>query len=446
MKNPITDLPVRSRAMLSLAINAALALGWNAAGATAPQVTNCNTSGAGSLAAAIADPMTADGDVIDLTGLKTVCSRITASDITIHRNVIIEGPGAKYLAVDGGNVARVFNHDGAGTLVISGMTIENGYYSGSQDPRGGCLVSAGSVSLVDSRVSHCTLKTTSSTKAKGGGVYTLGNLHLLRSTIDDNRVMGSDLASAEGGGVYVQGDLSALYSTIRTNTSTTGSSSTFGFGGAARVNRDVDIENTTISGNKADSVGAMVIWDSLSLAVFVDSTVSGNMGTMEYGGIWSGSPLTLANTTIAFNRSPSGDAGKGDGVHLNQASLTMTSTIIAGNSGQDGPNDLGGTGIAAMSTSNNVVVASSIALPMDTITDCPKLDVLADNGGPTLTHGLNPLSAAIDKGSAPMNLSIDQRLEPRVSGAHADIGAVEYEQSDQLERVFAGGFDGLCDQ
>jgi hypothetical protein len=273
-------------------------------------------------------------------------------------------------------------------------------------------------------------------------------LHLLRTIINDNHVIGSDIAFAEGGGAYVQGDFSALYSTINDNTSTTGSSSgKLGFAGAARANHNVDIENSTISGNKADSVGAMVMYDAGgSAATFVNSTVSGNVGTHEYGGIWAATPLTLTNSTFAFNRSPSGDVGKGEGVYVKQVSLTMTSTIVANNTGRDGPNDLGGSGTVAISTSNNLVVASSILLPMDTVSDCPQLDVLADNGGATLTHGLKSTSPAIDNGSAAISLAIDQRLQPRVVGTQADIGAVERKSTDKLEGIFVGGFDGLCDQ
>ena len=77
---------------------------------------------------------------------------------------------------------------------------------------------------------------------------------------------------------------------------------------------------------------------------------------------------------------------------------------------------------------------------------CAKLDVLADNGGPTLTHGLKDMSAAIDKGVAPMVVTTDQRLEPRSTGSAVDIGAFERKPTDKPERFLASGFDGLCDQ
>jgi Ca2+-binding RTX toxin-like protein len=57
----------------------------------------------------------------------------------------------------------------------------------------------------------------------------------------------------------------------------------------------------------------------------------------------------------------------------------------------------------------------------------PKLEALADNGGPTQTHRLKPGSPAIDTGSNPLGLSTDQRFTGfnRAVGAAPDIGAFE---------------------
>ena len=64
---------------------------------------------------------------------------------------------------------------------------------------------------------------------------------------------------------------------------------------------------------------------------------------------------------------------------------------------------------------------------------------MANNGGPTPTHALDPTSPAIDKGSNVLTLSFDQRGTPyaRVVGAAADIGAFELD----TDRIFANGFD-----
>jgi hypothetical protein len=56
----------------------------------------------------------------------------------------------------------------------------------------------------------------------------------------------------------------------------------------------------------------------------------------------------------------------------------------------------------------------------------PRLGPLQDNGGPTPTMALLLGSPAIDAGSNPLNLPTDQRGDPRVVGAGADIGAYEF--------------------
>jgi hypothetical protein len=273
----------------------------------------------------------------------------------------------------------------------------------------------------------------------------MGDLNLLRSTITDSSATGALGTEAAGGGAAVLGKFTALYSTISNNKATVPEGGAFGYSGGVKVFGDVDIEDSTFSGNYADGEGALgIAGGAAHTASIINSTISNNVGRIEYGGISTTATTTLRNSTIAFNRSPLGAAGKGAGVRATSSPLLLVSTIIAGNSGSDGPNDLSGIGLN-VSSHSNLVVASPLPLPLDTIRDCPKLDVLADNGGGTLTNSLNEASEAIDKGSEG-NLMTDQRLAPRVTGLHADIGAVERQQSDLPERLLASGFDGLCDQ
>ena len=87
--------------------------------------------------------------------------------------------------------------------------------------------------------------------------------------------------------------------------------------------------------------------------------------------------------------------------------------IIDGSSGFGAAGDQNGTGAA----------------PLD-----PLLGPLEDNGGPTLTHALRKGSPALDAGDdaaiTNYDLTTDQRGEPRLSGPHVDIGAVEVSLPD----------------
>ena len=54
----------------------------------------------------------------------------------------------------------------------------------------------------------------------------------------------------------------------------------------------------------------------------------------------------------------------------------------------------------------------------------PLLVALADQGGPTLTHALQLASPALEAGDDTI-VGTDQRGQPRLDGAHVDIGAFE---------------------
>jgi hypothetical protein len=80
-------------------------------------------------------------------------------------------------------------------------------------------------------------------------------------------------------------------------------------------------------------------------------------------------------------------------------------------------------------------------LPAGTIllTD-PSLRALDANGGLTATHMPNFGSPVIDFGNNVSGATVDQRGPgyPRMLGALPDIGAVEFDLSDE---IFANGFD-----
>ena len=163
------------------------------------------------------------------------------------------------------------------------------------------------------------------------------------------------------------------------------------------------------------------------------------------GALYTLGSLNLTNSTVVLNHDH--DAGSYAGISVTGASLVLNSSIIAGNGGQTGPADLWSKPTTTVSAADNLVVAASgVPLPANTIHDCPQLDPLADNGGFTLTHAIKPTSPAIDTGSNPIPLAFDQTGYVRKEGVETDIGAFEWRTGTGQERVFVGGFDGLCDQ
>jgi len=433
------------RGRLALALAAALGGAFAAPSdiaASVQAVSNCDDSGSGSLRDAVA--AAASGDTIDLGGLS--CSRITLTSgaiVVAQDSLALVGPGADALAIDGNSGDRVFYHTGANTLGLTGLTIANGRFEGDTHVYGGCIASKGHVVLSLSVVSGCVLVgSETSLMARGGAVYTQGNLVLVSSVMSGNTVdgSGSQISNSKGGAGVVRGNLTMKYSSVDGNAASTIAGHNSGCG-AFQVYGSGYILASTISNNHALFTGAIGnldggVGDTL---VIRDSTISGNRAIYT-GAIYTQLPTEITNSTIAFNTSSIHGAlySQLDPIHLQ-------STIIAANAhaGASQADDLDGTDATLVTGANNLIGSSTVPVPADTISACPKLRALDDNGGPTRTHALADTSIAIDAGNNDEGHDTDQRGEPRVIGAAADIGA--YEWNAPVGFGFHSGFEAICD-
>jgi hypothetical protein len=260
-------------------------------------------------------------------------------------------------------------------------------------------------------------------------------MQLVDSTISGNLARSAATASiVNAGGANVGGTLTMQYSTIADNT-IDGVDLATGVGGGVRCVGVATIQNSTISGNSAGVVGGLMVYGDYSL--ISDSTISGN-SAKGTGGIYAKGPITIANSTIAFNTET--NYSNGAGLRQSYGLANLQSTIVANNTGPGTTINIG-QGIGGGVTGNNNLIGASgtTSLPPDTIQSDPLLLPLANNGGTTKTHALRPGSPAIDHGNNVQNLTNDQRGPPfaRVIGAAADIGAVEFD----LDIIFADGFD-----
>lgn len=392
--------------------------------------------------------------MLDLSELACSTITLTSGQIEIPQNDLYlkySGEGGTPLTISGNLASRVFHHTGTGTLRLVGLTIEDGKYDNTNifqlvHANGGCVYSSGSVFLVGSTVRDCVVKDTRAADAAGGGIYATRDVTLVQSIVSGNEA--SSTRSSSGGGIFAHGAIDASYSSISGNEA--GNYQGFGFGGfgggIAVINAGValsTIANSTIDGNSADTGGGLFVSGTGTSTAAVEirnSTVSGNTANNYAAAAYFVGPVTLANSTIAFNQSASGP-----GVELasHTSPVEFQSSIIAENSNSTRDYDLGSRGYnITVSGNNNLIVSANIGfLPSDTISTDPLLLPLADNGGPTLTHALGDGSPAIDHGNNIAGLSTDQRGTgyPRVSGAAAEIGAFELQSVD--DTIFVNGFD-----
>ena len=423
-------------------------------GGTVVAVTTCDDAGNGSLRDALQDAP--DGAVIDLGALP--CSdrtiHLTSGEIAFTNAgtlsirgvpiVFASTPGASPAAVtiDAGGTSRVFSQSGTGLLAIVGVALRNG----RSDEPGGCLASEGDVRLEDSVVGDCVVAATAFGNGVGGGLYVAHALTLVNSIVVGNAARGDSAVS--GGGFAVGGALDVAYSTIAGNSAI--ATSVFGDGGGLSANGDVLIEHSTISGNTATDIGGAYLLgaDGVATLRIVDSTISGNSGAQVGGMMALQSPVAIASSTIAFN-SASGTGGVGGLAVAN--SPTLESTIVSGNLAANVAADVSascfGGGDCGLHVDGhaNLIGAANLPVPVDTLSVDPRLLALADNGGPTRTHALQPGSPAIDAGNATGagfgTLDSDQRGADyaRIVGTAADIGA--YESGAGPQRIFEDGFD-----
>ena len=360
----------------------------------------------------------------------------------------IDGTGAT-IAISGQNLVQVFLVNGGVTATINDLSIANGNTSGggggiqiqgsatvtlsndtvannssTRGPGGGIYnASSGNVTITNDTITN-----NSVTNGNGGGIENLGTMTISNSTITKN----SAFASSAAGGVLNDGTMTISNSTIASNTANDDSGGVFNggtltlsndtvannaanFGGGGIINDGAGtISNSTIANNSSITKGGGGILNGGTLALSND-TVANNTAAMSGGGIvsFAGCTLTITNSTIA-NNSANGGGGISNGGTLTLSNdtvanntaatdgggissggsggnLTIADTILAGNTGTNGPdcyttaaskltdkgyNLIGNTaGSSGFSTANHDILNPARL----------GLGALHNNGGPTQT-------------------------------------------------------------
>jgi len=376
-------------------------------------VTSLADSGPGSLRNSIASA--APGDTINFGVTGTIT--LTSGELLIAKNLTISGPGASNLVViDGGSNSRVFEIGIATTVVISGLTVQNGYVGDF----GGGMLNNGVLTLSNSTL------TVNNAFLAGGGIYNATGATL---AVGNSTISNTPLNSFNAGNVALAGD--GIYNAT---------------GGT------VTVTDSTIAGNgglkvaqpacKAGSIcqlGGGGIYNAGTLTV-TNSTLSRNFGFSDGGGIYndSGATLSLTNSTLYAN-GISGLAGcKAPCLNIpggiaNYGSATLKASILASNSGANCSTVTAATGTVTSqgyNLSDDASCSGFISTDLNNAIAGAGLDPngLQPNGGPTWTIALVPPSPAIDAiPDSACSVGTDQRgfLRPAPAGGACDIGAFE---------------------
>jgi hypothetical protein len=173
--------------------------------------------------------------------------------------------------------------------------------------------------------------------------------------------------------------------------------------------------------------------------------VGGDFARFWGGGVYAGSSasVSLNNSTVSGN-----SADSAGGINAEFASVSLNNSTVSGNTATSGGGIFAYS--SSVSLSNSVVanslnssdcVGSTITIDLATIIEdqsCgaqrygdPGLLQLADNGGPTLTHALEADSIAIGTGNPLTCEANDQRGEQR--DEQCDVGSYEFIDDSSLD-------------
>ncbi|MBX7104674.1 MAG: right-handed parallel beta-helix repeat-containing protein [Gemmataceae bacterium] len=372
----------------------------------------------------LANQFSGTADTITFAPALTKIS-LAGTELEITDPVTMTGPGAGNLEINGGGMSRILRIDvpggGGNAVAISGLALTNGKVSGN----GAAILN------VDEALTLTTVELSANTATGSGGAVATTAAQASLSIIDSRVTGNASMIGFGGGGIFIGAGskVSLLRSTVSGNVSDSAGGGIYGFNSAV-----LSITDSTLSGNSAAGAGGAVAMFAGTLTVS-NSTVSGNSAAVGGGfRLTSNVAASIANSTVAYNAATAADGVGGISVLGNSSVITLSSTILAKNSGllasdlglPPGMTVFGGNNLIGVYDKGDYQLAGtnkagSRANPLD-----PLLAPLANSGGTTLTHGLVVGSPAIDAGTA-NGLSYDQRGMPffRVQNGITDIGAFE---------------------
>ena len=204
-----------------------------------------------------------------------------------------------------------------------------------------------------------------------------------------------------------------------------------GSGGAIYLDQNVITSNSAFIDNEARVTGGAIVADFFTIT---NTSVLRNSAEFS-GGIFGFTGGGINNSTIARNRASSSDSGAG--VRANR--IFIHSSIIAENTANNQPSDLGGFNTPTLDVRTSLIgtqagtslstsftpdgqgnIVGSAATPVD-----PDFVAVGRFGDNLYLAPLRPDSPAINRGSNPESLTTDQSGAQRVVGS-IDMGAAEY--------------------
>jgi hypothetical protein len=336
----------------------------------------------------------APGDTIAFAKqLKGSTITLQQGQLSITKNLAIEGPGAAKLTISGGDASRVFDVTGGVSLTLAGLTIAHGRYDttlgegiltygggGILNEPGAALTLVNDTLSDNQAVGHQTLGVNGQDEF-GGALFNLGKATVSGCTFANNQVSGggdanSNVGGSAGGAIdnYNGAMLAVANSVFRSNQVVSADGAGyFALGGAIENNAGTGehgdnnpstavLTNCIFVGNLAEggahaisNGGALMSEGTGTTMVLTGCEISGNRSLGGQGargiggGIMNIGLMTIAKCAITGNQvvggsnaaTPSAGAGFGGGVSNDSGVLNISSSVVSGNSAKGGSNASG---------------------------------------------------------------------------------------------------------
>ncbi|MBV5310365.1 choice-of-anchor Q domain-containing protein, partial [Chromatium okenii] len=244
-------------------------------------VADTTDSGAGSLRQALADVCAGGTIDFDATAFADPQTITLATQLTVDKNVTINGGAARNVTVSGNNAVRVFNVSDGVNFTLQNLTVANGNNTNG----GGIYNGTGTLTL-----NNLTLTGNAATGAGGGGL----NQNSGGTAIISNCLFTGNSAS-DGAGIRSQGGITLTNTTFTNNTAT-------GNGGGFWAEPGVltTLTNATFSGNSAASGGGITNVGNPVLVTVKNTLLTNNDGGNCSTGVVNDSNNLDDGTTCDF--------------------------------------------------------------------------------------------------------------------------------------------------
>ena len=386
---------------------------------------------------------------LTLTGDDSVAA---VGDLDILAPLTLSGAGAEQTIIDATLLDdRVFDVASVVEQVtLSGVSLVNGSVPSQQG--GGIHCSEATLALENVTISHIEL----ASGFAGGGVWAFGcNVTLSGTQLISN-------TAYQGAGIYVYSStLSLTNSVVSGNHSAEAGAGIFSYDTALNITDSVlfgnesensgggiyqagdsstlELANSLVGENSAEGEGGGIFTAVGQWAIIENSTISGNRANTYGGGINTRIPTTITHSTIAFNVADydQNDDGHGGGLmaYMGDAQVSLQHTLLA-----DNVDRANSTYHDCFLLTSGLVTSQGYNL-VETVGNCtigatgditgldPRLGPLQENGGASWTHALLTGSPAIDAGDPAFASppDYDQRGSgfARLVNGRVDIGAFE---------------------